>query len=176
MGLLDEITSTFNKGAAAAERGAKTVKLKAQVSDFNKRRQQLVAQLGASLYEVTKDNPSFRAGRESLYDEIAECDRGREECLNAIAFIEQQSAMETERSSVFTCPVCGSSINGSDMFCSGCGTSVDSIKAKNTNDSVISVEVSDVVFCDSCGAPMSDEDIFCMKCGTKAEVSAEESN
>ena len=71
MGLLDDVQSTINRGVAATGRTARVVKLKSQMTDSLKRRQNLAAQLGASLYDATKDNDEFRAGREGLYDGIA---------------------------------------------------------------------------------------------------------
>lgn len=164
MGLLDDLTNTFNKGAAAAERGARTVKLKAQVAELNKKRQQLAAQLGASLYDATKDNEEFRQGRESLYDDIAACDTERNECMKAIESIEAQAAQEAAVSTTYTCTVCGSSVGGGDLFCSGCGTSADAIKAQAA---AASQSVASGPSCASCGAPLSEGDAFCMSCGTK---------
>ncbi len=61
MGFLDDVQSTFNRGVAGASRTASVVKLKGQLNDALKRRQGLAAQLGASLYEQTKEDPAFRA-------------------------------------------------------------------------------------------------------------------
>lgn len=175
MRLLDDLTSTLNKGAAAAERGAKTVKLKAQVSDLNKKRQQLSAQLGASLYEATKEDPSFRDGRESLYDEIAACDAERDECMRLIEEIEQQAAQQATASAVYTCNVCGSAVGGNDLFCSGCGNSIEQIKnAAAITSLTVATEQQATAFCASCGSPMSPSDAFCMECGAKAGEVAEE--
>lgn len=60
-----------------ANRTGNTIKLKAQMSEAMKRRQTLAAQLGASLYEATKDDPELRAGREAIYDGIAAIDAER---------------------------------------------------------------------------------------------------
>lgn len=75
MGFLDDVQASLNRGVAGANRGVESMKLKSQLNDANKRRSQLAAQLGASLYEATKDDESFRAGREQLYDGIAQIDR-----------------------------------------------------------------------------------------------------
>lgn len=60
MGILDNITSSVNKGLAATNRATSTMKLKAQMNDALKRRQNLAAQLGASLYEATKDDENLQ--------------------------------------------------------------------------------------------------------------------
>lgn len=66
MGFLDSLQSSVNRGMAATGRATSTMKLKAQMSEALKRRQALAAQLGASLYDVTKDDASLHAGREAL--------------------------------------------------------------------------------------------------------------
>lgn len=167
MGILDGITNTFNKGAAAAERGAKTVKLKAQVAEVNKKRQQLAAQLGASLYEATKEDESLRQGREALYDGIKACDTERDECLKMISEIEEQAALEAAASNTYKCTVCGSTVGASDLFCSGCGTSADQIRAQSAVSVQVTTNTADRVFCSSCGFPMSASDSFCIECGAK---------
>ena len=63
MGFLDSLQSSVNRGMAATGRATSTMKLKAQMSEALKRRQALAAQLGASLYDVTKDAAHLRAGR-----------------------------------------------------------------------------------------------------------------
>ena len=91
MGFLDNVTNTFNRGAAAADRTTRSLKLKGQLSDIAKRRQELATQLGASLYEVTKENAELRAGREPLYDGIAQCDMERAEVERMLAAIEAEA-------------------------------------------------------------------------------------
>ena len=60
MGFLDDVQASLNRGVAGANRGVESMKLKNQLNDAMKRRQALAAQLGASLYDITKDDPSFR--------------------------------------------------------------------------------------------------------------------
>ena len=52
MGFLDNVTSAVNRGTAAAGRGADKIKLNARICELNRQRQNLAAQLGASLYEA----------------------------------------------------------------------------------------------------------------------------
>lgn len=166
MGILDDLTSTFNKGAAAAERGVKTVKLRAQIGDLEKQRQEFCAQLGASLYEVTKDDSSFREGRESLYNGIDSCDAERNTCLRLIEEIEQQAVQDAAACEMLTCTVCGSVVNGNDSFCSGCGTSVEQIR-NTTSITVMTASSDQETVCASCGHPVSPSDSFCVECGAK---------
>ena len=100
MGLLDDVQSTINRGVAATGRTARVVKLKSQMTDSLKRRQNLAAQLGASLYDATKDNDEFRAGREGLYDGIAAIDAEREQLQAEIDMLERQAAEEAQAAAV----------------------------------------------------------------------------
>ena len=129
MGLFDNVQSAVNRGAAAAERTSRSAKLKMQLNESLKRRQSLAAQLGASLYETTKEDDGLRAGRESLYDGIAEIDRQRESITSELRQIEAQAALLEEAGRVYRCHACGVPVHATDLFCSGCGTPVAEIKA-----------------------------------------------
>ncbi len=125
MSFLDTVSAKLNQGQAAASRTTQTLKLKGQLADVNKRRQDYAAQLGASLYEATKDDPAFRAGREQLYDGITALDQQRSQILQQMQEIEQQAYAAAEAAATFQCQVCGTTVRNTDLFCSGCGTPVD---------------------------------------------------
>ena len=147
MGILDNLTSSVNKGIAATNRATTTMKLKAQMNDALKRRQNLAAQLGASLYEATKDEE-----RAAYQEEIAR--------------IESEAQSAAASAATTSCPFCGAKIGVSDMFCSGCGKSMDEIRAAGADRQAAPDEHTGAV-CPSCGAPVLEEDIFCMNCGNK---------
>lgn len=164
MGFLDNITSTVNRGTESAGRTAERIKLKNQINEINKRRQQLAGQLGASLYDATKDMPEFRSDREALYDGIASCDAERIECQRKIDELDAMAQAATVAATSYRCVVCGATFAGDDLFCSGCGTPV--AQARGTS----AVSATGIA-CTSCGAAMNEGDIFCMSCGAKAEPS-----
>ena len=56
MGIMDDVTGAMRRGTSAAERTARSTKLKADLREVNKRRQNLAAQLGASLYDATRED------------------------------------------------------------------------------------------------------------------------
>lgn len=161
MGILDSITSTVNRGTESAGRAAEKVKLKNQINEVNKRRQQLAGQLGASLYDATKDMPELRAGREALYDGIASCDAERIECQRKIDELDAMAQAATVAATSYRCVVCGATLAGDDLFCSGCGT--PAAQARGT-----SAAPATGIACTSCGAAMNEGDLFCMSCGAKA--------
>lgn len=167
MGILDNITSSVNKGLAATNRATSTMKLKAQMNDALKRRQNLAAQLGASLYEATKDDENLRKGREALYDGIAACDEERAACQEEIARIESEAQSAAASAATTSCPFCGAKIGASDMFCSGCGKSMDEIRAASASQQSAAPNEYTGPVCPSCGAPVQEEDVFCMNCGNK---------
>ena len=169
MGFLDSLQSSVNRGMAATGRATSTMKLKAQMSEALKRRQALAAQLGASLYDVTKDDANLRAGREALYDGIAACDAERAQCQAEIERLEAESAAATAANSYYVCPFCGSHVVATDLFCSGCGKPMAEItaalSAQQQAPAAPVAPVSGAAACPQCGAPVNAGDVFCMSCG-----------
>lgn len=169
MGFLDSLQSSVNRGMAATGRATSTMKLKAQMSEALKRRQALAAQLGASLYDVTKDDANLRAGREALYDGIAACDAERAQCQVEIERLEAESAAATAANSYYVCPFCGSHVVTTDLFCSGCGKPMAEItaalSAQRQAPAAPVAPVSGAAACPQCGAPVNAGDVFCMSCG-----------
>lgn len=173
MGFLDNIQSTMNRGTAAAERTARKMKINQRLNEITRERQKLATQLGASLYEATRENPEFRTGREALYDGIASLDVERTNCQQELAAIEAAAAAEEAAAQTFVCTHCGARISATDLFCSSCGTSMETIKAEIAAQNPVAAPISaSGRTCASCGAPMADDDIFCMNCGSKAEPAA----
>lgn len=176
MGLFDNVTAAARRGSAAAERTARKVRLQAQLADLNKRRQGLAAQLGASLYEITRDDEAFRAGREGLYGDIAACDAERDELKAQIARIEAEAAAEAAAVRSFPCGVCGARMAESDLFCSGCGASAEEARAaarRAAAEAPAGAEAAGGSACPFCGAPVGEGDLFCMGCGSQLGGAAE---
>lgn len=163
MGFLDNVTSAVNRGTAAAPRSADRIKLNARIGELNKQRQNLAAQLGASLYEVTRGDAALMAGREALYEGIARVDAEREECQRQIAAIDAQAAAAATAATGFACSVCGAHMSGADLFCSSCGAPAERARPQAAPTAAA---LSGLV-CASCGAPLGEGDLFCMACGAK---------
>ena len=77
MGLLDNVCESLNRGANALGRSGNSAQLNMQHNDLMRLRQKLAVQLGASLYDQTKDDSTFTEGREPIYDGIAAIDAQR---------------------------------------------------------------------------------------------------
>lgn len=169
MGFLDNVSAAVNRGTAATSRATRKMKLQGQLNDVNKRRQGLAAQLGASLYDVTKDNLEMREGRESLFEGIARCDEERESLQRELNEIELLSAESAAAVHTFNCVVCGARMSEADLFCSGCGTPVAQAKPQSVAQPVSQPYTTPVQDdgprCPSCGAPTEEGDMFCMSCG-----------
>ena len=169
MGFLDSVQDSLNRAGAGANRSVSTMKLRAQLSDALKRRQNLAAQLGASLYEATKDDPELRRGREALYDGIAAVDAERAGYQAEIDRIEA----EAQASARLACPFCGSAVNASDLFCAGCGKPMGEIQsalAAQQTPATVPAPAAGAATCPSCGSPIAADDAFCMNCGCKIEA------
>lgn len=162
MGFMDNITSAVNRGTAAAGRETEKIRLKARMNELTKQRQGLAAQLGASLYEATREDAALRVGREALYDGIAACDAEKAECQRQIDELEAQAAASAQAADTFSCAVCGARMGGTDLFCSGCGAPAD--KARPAAAAAPSGRA-----CAKCGAPLGEGDLFCMSCGARVE-------
>ena len=88
-----------------------------------KRRKTLATQLGASLYDATKDDPTFRAGREAIYDGIVAIDAERAGYQAEIDRIEAEAqAARAACRTRNTCPACGAANDPENKFCMHCGT------------------------------------------------------
>ncbi len=135
MGFLDNVTSAVNRGTAAAGRGADKIKLNARIAELNRQRQGLAAQLGASLYEATRDDATFVAGREGLYEGIARVDAEREDCSGCGTPADKaraQAAPAPIAPSGPACASCGAPLGEGDMFCMACGAKVASAASADT--------------------------------------------
>lgn len=166
MGFIDNVSSAIDRGTNAAGRKTREIKLNSQMNDVNKRRQGFAAQLGASLYEVTKDNPALREGREELYDSIAACDEERARIQKELADIKAEAEADSAAAHSFSCAVCGARMTEADLFCSGCGT--PAAQARPAQPAGAPTPAGAV--CPSCGAAVGENDLFCMSCGAKIEA------
>ena len=173
MGFFDNIQSSFNRGTA-------TMRLKSQLEDANKRRQNLAAQLGASLYDATREMPELRTGREALYDGIAQLDAQRVSLQAEISRVEAESQAAANASATVDCPFCSSKVGVNDMFCMGCGKPMAEIRAAIQvpaagtptvagTPAVTASPAAGGETCPTCGAPVSADDVFCMSCGHKID-------
>lgn len=171
MGFLDSLQSSVNSATAAAGRATSTLKLKSQMNEALKRRQGYAAQLGASLYEATKDNPELRAGREALFDSIAACDAERAQLQAQIDQIEAEAAAAEAAASYYVCPFCHSRVGATDLFCMGCGKPMAEIQAALAQQQAAAAPAPQPqaagAACPQCGAPVNPGDAFCMSCGCK---------
>lgn len=70
------------------------VVLNERIEELARIRQGYAVHLGSSLYDVTKNDPELRWGRESLYDGIADCDAERESLLARIAELESEGSTD----------------------------------------------------------------------------------
>lgn len=175
---IDDVQNKLNRGFADANRSVESMKLKGQMSDAMKRRQQLAAQLGASLYEDLKDIPEYREGREQLFDGIAQIDAERASIQEQLDEIERRATESSRAATTVECPFCHTRVGATDLFCSGCGKPMAEIQAAlqasaqssatgvGTAGTETSTSSSGSV-CPTCGNPVEPDDSFCMSCGTK---------
>lgn len=175
MGFLDEMRASLDRTAADANRALQVNRIKSQMNDALKRRQQLAGQLGASLYEATKDNTELRQGREELFDGIAAIDNERAQLQAQIDELERQAQAAAYASAFIDCPFCHNRLQQSSMFCSGCGKSMAEIQAELARQAQAAptpvepqvAPADGAAVCPACGAPIQAGHAFCMNCGHK---------
>lgn len=183
MGILDDVQAGISRGAGSAQRTARQTKLKMDDNNLMKQRKELAAQLGASLYEATRNIPELREGRESVFDAIASIDEQRTAIKAELEQLENAALASQQAAVTYTCPACGFAVSATDSFCSGCGKPVAEIiadaqaaaqaaaeaQAAQTGIVVQPVAASPVMTdglaCPGCGAPINAGDLYCMSCG-----------
>jgi len=174
MGFMDQMQDALNRGTASVGRASRGMQINSQLKDLQKQRQNLAAQLGASLYDVVKDNAELKAGRESLIDGMAQIDAQVEQLKAEQAALDQQSADSTR----VNCPFCSAPLNLGDAFCSGCGKPIDEVKSALNGVAPAAPAApageAPAQVCASCGAGMGADDMFCMTCGAPVQAPAAE--
>ena len=186
MGLFDEMSGALQRGRGTVERTGKAARLRLQLSELGKRRGELAAQLGASLYPLVRDNPSLREGREPLLDAMAALDKQRKDIEQEIARIEAeanaaraatQAARRTAQANRnagqgVVCPNCGTLLENHHAFCTGCGMSAEKIRAAvpQAQGFAPAEAAQSGPKCVHCGAQLEGGDLFCIACGAKQDV------
>lgn len=165
MGFFESVSNSFNRGVNTVNRSGKTAQLNLQLRNLMSQRQNLAAQLGASLYEDTRHNPELTAGREALYDGIASIDAQRASIEAEIEQLRAEQAAQTAAAQTYRCPRCGSTVAATDLFCMGCGLPIAEVLAGQQT----TAPASGGRACPNCGAPLAAGDLFCMNCGTRVE-------
>ena len=172
MGFVDDIQNSVQREVDSASRSVEIAQLKVKIKDVQNRRKELAAQLGASLYEVTKSDPVLVGGREALFDGIASLDAERAGYEAQIEEIERKAQEAQAAAAGVECPFCHYSMRGSDLFCAGCGKPMAEVKAfyEKAPEPEDASELA-AAFCMNCGSKLGAGDKFCMKCGTKVPES-----
>lgn len=168
MGLRDSISSAFERGSNTVQSGTRKTQLNIQLNDLMKKRHDLAAQLGASLYETIKSTPELSAGREGLIQGIEDIDRQRAEIQAELVQLESEKNAQKEANKKYTCPQCGTTVTASAQFCSGCGKPVSEIIAESASIQNPE-EVAAGTACPECGQPIEKGDMFCGSCGAKLQ-------
>lgn len=170
MAVIDDGLDEGRKAIGALGRTAYSAKLKVEQGELLKRRQDLCAQLGASLYELVKDNHELLSGREQIVSDITEVDIRRKQIAEKLSELEEEGRRARQAAVSYICPRCQTKLLAGDLFCTGCGLPVADIAAVGNSD--LSNQGQPV--CPKCGAYVVEGDRFCMKCGAALEPLAVE--
>ena len=165
MGFLDDMQGMMSNATTSAGRSVELMKLKSKVKDINQERTRLAAQLGAALYEKTKDDAAFVSSFGSLYQGIEKLDAERSEINAQMAQIEREGQERAEARQMYECPNCKSTFSSADAFCMGCGRPVGELLLL-MQGAGSAFEAGGARTCPACGRNVDEEDAFCMGCGT----------
>ena len=160
MDIIEKVQGAFNKGSSTASRSVEMARQKNRLKDISQQRTRLTAQLGAVLYEKTKDDPSWTSGLQELYSEIAKLDEDRDSVNAQIQSLTAQEQAEENLAHTFSCPSCGTTCSFADHYCMGCGQPIDDAKPSPSAERPIQN-----LICPICGNDVEPEDSFCMSCG-----------
>ncbi len=169
MGLLDDMQGIMSSATSSAGRSVELVKLKARMKEINQERTRLAAQLGAALYEKTKNDAAFVLGFENLYGEIGKLDSERLRVDAQISQIEREGRERAVARQTYECPNCKSTFSSGDLFCSGCGKRVDELMA-SMHAGGANAPAGSAKTCETCGCVVDAADAFCMRCGADLRV------
>lgn len=183
MGLMDEMSSKLNQGVGAASRAGQIAKLNMQLRGLDDQRRNLMASLGASLYDMTKGQAEFASEFPDLYRAIAELDvqRGtvqrqisdlrlaQETASQAVSQPASYAATASADGVPYVCPRYGTLVDRGSKFCSGCGLPIAEV-AKASAPQAAPTAPQGQPTCPSCGARVSPGDVFCLNCGARLDL------
>ena len=128
---------------------ADVTRLNSEISDKEKKINQLYQAIGRTYYEQHSDAPAPEHEKEvheisTLFAEIAQ---NREEIKQIKGIVK--------------CPSCGADVPLQAAFCSACGAKMESAAPKTA------VQGENTKLCPACGAASPKDNRFCTECGTK---------
>lgn len=131
--------------------------------------------------EVVEEEKAEETVEETVevVETIQEEEKEKEETVIVVPQVEEniqevendgESESKPEETIELKCPVCGSTIDEDDVFCSICGINLKDYKAneKETAEGDLE-EKQEELKCQKCGCELDEDDVFCSNCGNKIE-------
>ena len=153
MAFFDQLSSKLSQTSQSAVQKTKdmaeVVRLNSQISERERRTEQLYREIGKRYYEQC-------AGRnEELFrEQVAELQSIEAEIR------EMRTAVQRLKGSK-PCPVCGAEQAAGALFCNACGTKMPQ------EETGVPAQATVGLTCAACGAVMPEGTAFCTNCGTK---------
>ncbi len=150
MGLLDDLSNMANKGIAESQKMIEVGKLKNQLGQLSKNRDEVFLVVGRMAYDMNRQEPLGIAQFDDLFANIAGLDTQMAGLQNSIDELQRPVVVAGE-----ACAQCGVVNPPGATFCVSCGAAITKAPAGPA--------------CANCGASIPDAATFCVKCGAKVE-------
>lgn len=154
MAFFDELGAKISRAGSSAVQKTQEVteiaRLNGQITNEEKKIQNLCQQIGNLYFQKYKDNPD--PDFINMVSEIFVARENIQSCRERILQIKDQ----------VICPACGSPVTRGSAFCSECGNRLQMPAAAQP------VQTEPVQHCASCGQVLNPGSRFCPRCGTPA--------
>lgn len=121
MGIWDDISGVLNRGMEGAGRIADTTSLKFKLGEVERRRRDLAADLGESLYASVESGSELPAECERIIADMRACDIEISQVKADIERIARESDAAKAASVAYCCSHCGATLSPGARFCHACG-------------------------------------------------------
>ncbi|MDO4443168.1 MAG: zinc ribbon domain-containing protein [Slackia sp.] len=121
MGIWDNISGALNKGMEGAGRFADATSLKFKLGEAERKRRDLAADLGESLYASVENGTELPAECERIISDMRSVDAEISQLKADMERIAHESEVAKAASVSYCCPNCGATLSSGARFCHACG-------------------------------------------------------
>ena len=146
----DQYGGALNRGRENVQRATRKMRLRSELSETYRQRNEALLQLGMSLYPELSAHPELSLGRENLIEAVRVLDERRSELERELAAADGSTPVTFTQAPVapatasnratYACPSCGSQVVEGDIVCLVCGARLDGPSPAEPQDEPLSVQ------------------------------------